>query len=262
MEATMEFMTVPFAVVQNDVPTKAKKTTTSVKNTTTATAKVSSKTSSQTPAAEKKADTLVAMEARRQKWETTAYRTSNKQLYAVLADCLSYGSNEVATAAAKARNNELAAFFKERGYLVKHDSPLLTRVVKAVFGNIDRRRISTYSLVLRTAQKEGVKPAALANWIEERGGVQEVKLARSASYMSPKQKAEEAKSALSAMPTLAVAKEKLSEHADADFVGSECVLLAEQQSDGSFHIKALCRSGTAVNAAFTALYSELQKDAA
>jgi len=134
--------------------------------------------------------------------------------------------------------------------------------VKAVFGNIDRRRISTYSLVLRTAQKEGVKPAELADWIEERGGVQEVKLTRSATYKSPKQKAEEVKSSLSSMPTLAIAKGKLAELADADFVGTECVLLAEQQADGSFHIKALNRNSGAINAALAALYGEQQRAAA
>jgi hypothetical protein len=251
MEATMELMVVPATVVQNDKPAKAKEATAAVKPATTAAV----------PTTDNKAETLGEMEAKRQNWETTAYRTSNQQLYAVLADCLAYGNNDVTTAVAKARNNELAVFLKVRGYQVKHDSPLLTRIVKAVFGNIDRRRVSTYSLVLRTAQKEGVKPAELANWIEERGGVQEVKLARSASYKSPKQKAEEAKSSLSEMPTLAVAKERLSEFADADFVGSECVLLAEQQADGSFHIKALSRSGTAVNAALTALYGEQKKAA-
>lgn len=248
MVATMELLAVPTVVVQNDKPAKAKKATAvAVKPTTTA---------------DKRAETLADMEAKRQNWETTAYRTSNQQLYAVLADCLAYGSNEVATAIAKARNAELEAFLKSRGYLVKNDSPLLTRVVKAVFGNIDRRRISTYSLVLRTAQKEGVKPAALATWIEDKGGIQEVKLARSATYKSPKQKAEEAKSSLSSLPTLAVAKGKLAEQADADFVGYECVLLAEQHADGSFHIKALNRSSTAVNAALAALYGEQHKAAA
>ena len=207
------------------------------------------------------AKSLSDIEAQRLQWETTAYRTSNQQLYAVLADCLAYG-DALPIADAKKRTKDLEEFFKLRGYTVKSDSPLLARIVKAVFGNVDRRRISTYSLVLRTAQKEGITAGKLAGWIEERGGVQEVKLSRSATYVSPKAKAEQAKSTLSALPNLAVAKEKLAELADADFVGSECVLLAEQHADGSFHIKALTRSGTAVKAALTALYSEQQKAAA
>ena len=54
------------AVVQNDKPNAA----------TTA-----------QPVAAKKAANLSEMEAKRQQWEPTAYRTSNQQLYAVLADC-------------------------------------------------------------------------------------------------------------------------------------------------------------------------------
>lgn len=207
------------------------------------------------------ATNLAGIEAKRKNWETTAYRTSNQQLYSVLADCLRYGE-ALPVADAKQRTKELNEFIQARGYTVKSDSPLLTRIVKAVFGNVDRRRISTYSLVLRSAVKEGVTADKLAGWIEERGGVQEIRLSRSESYVSPKAKAENAKSKLSAMPNLAVAKGKLSEFSDAEFVGCECVLLAEQQSDGSFHIKALTRSGTAVNAALTALYSFQQKAAA
>jgi len=204
---------------------------------------------------------LKDLEQSRKQWETTAYRTSNQQLYAVLADCLAYGSS-LPVAESKQRAEELERFNTARGYVVRKDSPLMTRIAKAVFGDIDRRRVSTYSLVLRTAQIEGVKPAALADWIESRGGVQEIKLARSATYKSPKQKADEAKSSLAALPTLAVAKEGLALLADADFVGGECVLLAEQQADGSFHIKALSRNGTAVNAALAALYGEQQRAAA
>ena len=200
------------------------------------------------------ASPLKQLEEKRKQWETTVYRTSNQQLYALLAECLEYGRS-MDVAESKARNKELDAFFDERGYVVKRESPLFSRIAKAVFGNIDRRRISTYSLVLRSAQKVGVSAANLAEWIEQRGGLQEIKLSRSDTYVSPKQKADKAKSSFGDLPNLAVAKEGLAQLADAEHVGSECVLLAEQQADGSFHIKALTRSATAVNAALTALYA-------
>lgn len=214
------------------------------------------------PVEKAKPTQLIQLEAKREQWETNAYRVSNQHLYAVLADCLAYGV-ALPTAEAKQRTKELEEHFKLRGYTVKSDSPLMTRVVKAIFGNVDRRRISTYSLVLRSAQKEGISADKMAEWIEQRGGIQEVKLSRSATYVSPKTKAAQARSSLFSLPNLAIAKDnKLAQLADADFVGGECVLLAEQQADGSFHIKALTRSGTAVNAALTALYGEQQKAAA
>ena len=201
------------------------------------------------------------MEARRVAWEQGAYKTSNQALYGILAECLAFAC-ELTTNESKARNSMLESFYKERGYQWRMETPLVTRIVRAVFGNLERSRINTYSLVLREAQRCKVAYLDLAQWIEERGGLQSIRLSKSATFVSPNANAEQAKSTLSALPNLAVAKDKLAEQADAEYIGSECVLLAEQQADGSFHIKALTRSGAAVNAALTALYSLQQKAAA
>ena len=202
-----------------------------------------------------KPKTLDEMEAARKQWQTTAFRTSNQQLYGVLADCLAYGA-ALEVGAAKARSKALQEFLESRNYLVKKDSPLMTRIVKSVFGAVDRRRVSTYSLVLREAQRQGVLPSKLADWIEERGGIQEVRLSKSATYVSPKSKAELAREKVAAMPNLAVVKtQALSLKADAEFVGEECLLLAEQQADGSFCVKHVVRNNAALTAALTSLYS-------
>ena len=207
-----------------------------------------------------KPKTLTDMEAARKQWQTTAFRTSNQQLYGVLADCLAYGA-ELEVGAAKARSKALQAFLESRKYVVKKDSPLMTRIVKSVFGEVDRRRVSTYSLVLREAQRQGVLPPKLAEWIEEFGGIQEIRLSKSATYVSPKSKAELARDKVAAMPNLAVVKtEALSLKADADFVGEECLLLAEQQADGSFFVKHVVRNSTALTAALTSLYSAQAAD--
>jgi len=202
------------------------------------------------------AASLQAMENKRTQWQNNAFRTSNQQLYSVLADCLSYGA-PLDTAAAKLRATELQAFLKERKLIVKRESPLMTRIVKAVFGDVDRRRVSTYSLVLRSAQKEGVLPSALAEWIEQRGGIQEIRLSKSATYISPKSKAEMVQKHISTMSALgSVSSKQLSEMSDSNYVGEECVLIAEQQADGSFAIKSVVRSATALNAALLSMYSE------
>ena len=203
---------------------------------------------------------LAGMEAKRITWEQGAYRTSNSELYAVLAECLSY-CGELVLEQAKERSAALERFYKERGYAYKKEAPLVTRVIRAVFGNIDRRRVSTYSLVLRQAQKAKVQFADLAQWIEDNGGVQEIRLGRSATYISPKAKAEITKASLAGRKSfIGVAKsELLSFVADADFMGEACVLLAEQQADGSFGIRAVLRNEGVVNAAYVALYGKQQE---
>jgi hypothetical protein len=204
---------------------------------------------------------LLEMEQKRENWETTVYRTSNLALYAVLGDCLAYGG-DLNFQQTKERSAVLDEFCKSRGYVVKKDSPLLTRIAKAVFGNVDRRRISTYSLVLRRAKAEGITPANLSAWIEELGGIQEIKLAKSATYVAPADKVKSAKQSLAMLPNLAViSNTELSKLADGDFMGDECVFIAEQQADGSFAIKAFTRSAGAVNAALTSFYGQVKEAA-
>ncbi len=201
---------------------------------------------------------LTRMETKRITWEQGVYRTSNLDLYSVLADCLLF-SGELTVAESKQRSAALEAFFKERGYRYKKDSHIIARVVRAVFGNIDRRRISTYVLVLRQAQRSKVEATQLAQWIESGGGIQEIKLSRSATFVSPTAKAAIAKSDFVNLPVLAIAKsEQLTQLADAGFLGEECVFIAEQLADGSFAIRALVRKEGAVNAAFAALYSDIK----
>lgn len=203
---------------------------------------------------------LTNMEANRISWEQGAYRTSNQSLYAVLGQCLAF-CGELSIADAKQRSSALEAFYKERGYKYKKELPLANRVVRAVFGDVNRRRISTYALVLRQAQKEEIAYSNLSTWIEERGGIQEITLARSASYMSPSAKAGAAKQVMQGKTPIGFAKsDLLSMHADADFMGDACVLLAEQQPDGSFGVFAVLRQQGLVNAAYANLYA-MQREA-
>ncbi|BDT79768.1 hypothetical protein [Polynucleobacter yangtzensis] len=203
---------------------------------------------------------LFNLEAKRIYWEQGAYRTSNQELYGILAECLGYASITLSTKQARARAEALEEFFKARGYKHSADMPLVTRVVKAVFGNVDRRRISTYSLVLRQAVKEGITALDLPTWIEDKGGVQEIKLGHSATYVSPKAKAQLGKQYFDGKVILGNAKSELLSHvADAEFMGTSCVLLAEQMADGSFDIKAVVRSISVVNAAYVALYGHQNK---
>lgn len=204
---------------------------------------------------------LTNLETERITWEDGAYRTSNQALYAVLAKCLAIAQADTPELA-KQRNAGLEAFYKLRGYFYKKDAPAATRVVKAVFGAVDRRRLSTYSLVLREAIKQKVVAANLSKWIEDKGGIQEIKLSQSATFIKPAAKVEMARQTFESLPELGtVQSEALSLLADGDFLGECCVLVAEQAANGSFIVRGFTRAGGAVNAAFAALYSEQKKAA-
>jgi hypothetical protein len=201
------------------------------------------------------------LENERISWEDGAYRTSNQALYAVLAKCLLIAQVDTPELA-KQRNAGLEAFYKLRGYVYKKDAPAATRVVKAVFGAVDRRRLSTYSLVLREAIKQQVLATNLANWIESKGGIQEIRLSQSATFVKPATKVEIVRQAFDTLPELGtVTSEALSRFADGDFMGECCVLVAGQVANGGFVVRGLTRATGAVTAAFAALYSEHKKAA-
>ena len=204
---------------------------------------------------------LADLEAERESWEQGAYRTSNLALYAVLAKCLAIAQVDTPELA-KQRNAGLEAFYKQRSYSYKKDAPPATRVVKAVFGNVDRRRLSTYSLVLREAIKQKVLATQLAEWIEQNGGIQEIRLSQSATFVKPTAKVEQARQTFDTLPELATVKsEALTLLADGEFISECCVLIAEQAANGSFVVRGFTRAGGAVNAAFAALYAEQKKAA-
>lgn len=204
---------------------------------------------------------LADLETERETWEQGVYRTSNLALYAVLAKCLAIAQADTPELA-KQRNAGLEAFYKLRGYFYKKDAPPATRVVKAVFGAVDRRRLSTYSLVLREAIKQKVLATQLAEWIEQNGGIQEIRLSQSATFVKPAVKVEQARQTFDTLPELATVKsEALSQLADAEFMSECCVLIAEQNAEGAFVVRGFTRAGGAVNAAFAALYAEQKKAA-
>ena len=214
-----------------------------------------------TPATPSLTQVLADLETQRVVWEEGVYRTSNQALYALLAHCLAIAQADTPELA-KQRNAALEAFFKQRGYFYKKDAPPATRVVKAVFGAVDRRRLSTYSLVLREAIKQKVLAANLAEWIEQNGGIQEIRLSQSATFVKPAAKVDIAKQKFDTLPELAAVKsDALSQFADADFLGECCVLIAEQAANGSFVVRGLTRADGAVNAAFAALYAQQKKAA-
>jgi len=200
---------------------------------------------------------LETMECRRKTWEAGVRRQSNIALYELLGECLAWLQVDVTAAIQETRQKGLEEFLSVRGYDHRKGTPLATLVVRAVFGSLDRRIVSTYSLVIRTARKQAVSPSAMVQWIEARGGIQNIKLGHRQPDIGPKQRTALAKAFIDEGAGLGLVKtEELSKLADADKTGSECVLLAYQLPDGQFAVRALVRSPGAINAALAAHYSE------
>ena len=188
-------------------------------------------------------------------WHNTAFKTSNDQLYGLLAKCygvylaMSGDSDE-----AKALRKGLTDHINTKGYSFGKGSHTINKIVKCVFG-FDRRRVSAYGIVLRTALANKVALADVPDFIRNSGGVEEIRLAKSPTAMSPKQKALVASSCVTVNDLGIVSSPEISAKLDAGKVGTNTVLIGTWQADGSIAVRAVVESDTALNAALASYYS-------
>jgi hypothetical protein len=203
---------------------------------------------------------LETMVAKRIQWENGSFRKSNDELHSLLQQAQGY-CGDLPAKEAKQRSASLAEFYAERGWHYDKETPLETRVLRAVFGMDNRRRVSSYSIVLREAKKQRIGILDLPAWIEEKGGIQEIRLSQSKTFVSPSKKIEAMKKRLITHKSfIGLAKSELLSHlADAEFTDDDCVLLANQQADGSFGIYAVLRSSGVMNAAYLAAHSKAEE---
>lgn len=198
---------------------------------------------------------LAKLSEQRQTWESTVYRTSNEMLYSILQSCYSaeYGMRG-GEAEAKERREGLKTFASKLGFTFKDSTPTMNRIVQCVFGAVKRSRITTYSLVLREAKKRNIAISDIPKFITENGGLQEIRLSKSDKYISPKQKVEKASGTIASKTLATVSSQSLSQIVDVEKVGELCVLLATQNADNTFTVKAVSYGKTAVNATLVSVY--------
>jgi len=188
-------------------------------------------------------------------WAEGAFKNSNDLLYAILAKCYAkYEEMCLATESAKALRKQLDDYITLHSVAVNKKSHTLHKIVKCVFG-ADRRRVSAYSIVLRTANVKQITSANIADFIRTNGGVEEIRLAKNGNALSAKQKAEVAKTTVASAVLAEVNSEALAKQVDAACIGQQVVFVATQQANGNFAINAVTNSTTAVNAALAAYYS-------
>ena len=191
----------------------------------------------------------------RKAWQEGAFRTSNDQLYGILKNCLKLYNDMCGDKdAAKLLRETLAKYISENKIAVKDSAHTMTKIVRCVFGN-DRRRVSAYSIVLRAALVADISVDDLPEYIRSNGGVEEVRLAKSPNYVSPKAKAQVATNWLSDVNLAVVKSDALSIKLDGANVGSQHVLIVTQQADGTLIANAFVSSQSVITSALASVYS-------
>ncbi len=219
---------------------------------------------------------LEDLEHQREKWEGTELAASHKRLYSILLKCyefyLGMKSPEKDTDARKALRDGLDSFIKARDYHFKANTHDMNRVVKAVFGSVDRRRVSAYSLALRAALVEGPvnsknhrTPLAadqLVEWIEDKGGVEEVRAPKKtqANAVSVTDQTAKVKSFVTQKKLMKVSVDAAVMPFDMDAVDKQLVVIATYLPTGEFELHGVVKNDSVVKAALAAYYTENKAD--
>ena len=189
-------------------------------------------------------------------WENHELASSNDALYALLQHC--YSLNNAMSGSdgtAKALRKGLANYIQDKKYQFKESSPLIAKIVKCVFG-VDRRRVNAYSSALRVAMAEKVAVMELPKFFKDQGGIEEVRRkATTGKAKTMKDKVELGRAVLDSDVLATVTSDNLNASFSNQSLEEGVVLLATREDDGTFAIRRLVQSNSAVKSALAACSS-------
>ena len=192
--------------------------------------------------------------AERETWEVTEFATSNERLYGLLATCYTLNNTMVGSdATAKSLRKGLASYIEKKGYPFKDSTPLMTKIVRCIFG-VDRRRVNVYASALRIAREQKIGVMELPRWLKAQGGVEEVKRAPNAAKKTKtlQERVKEGSFILSEPSLGKVHTDALNAQFSTESLGEGVVLLATRDDDCGFSIRRLIQTDSVVKAAIAA----------
>jgi hypothetical protein len=198
---------------------------------------------------------IEALAIEREVWETNVYARSNDMLYALIQKCyqlytdLTDGKGDVG-----AKKVGFKDYINSKGYVFKDSTPLTGKIIRCVFGDKDRRRLSTYHTVLRVVVANKWVVADVPAKIAEFGGVQEISLGKPAGHLTPKEKAKEARDLVFATALATVSSDRLAAQNNPEKKGEQAVAVVTQNSDGSYTIHCVVHGDAVVNTALASYF--------
>jgi hypothetical protein len=202
------------------------------------------------------ANELVQLETDCKNWEATELAAAHARLYQLLTRAYSYYLVMKTDADKKKRDDykkALSTFIELRNYKFLSTSDDMHRVVKAVFGS-DRRRVSAYSIALKTAMASGVPAANLASWFTAQGGVEEVRSAKSSTNTDQAPDHEKAATSLADQVLMRIKPDAVTMPMGVEDNDKPIVLLAVYRPTGDLELKAIVSDAAVVKAAFASYY--------
>jgi hypothetical protein len=204
----------------------------------------------------------------RESWEQNEYAASRRRLYEVLTQCYDYyitmklGTDKLIRGEYK---KALTDFCIERGYNFNSKTHDMQRIVKAVFGGSDRRRISAYAQALVAALSGGgfndkgeavtVMTVNLTSWIEDQGGIEEIRTGSKNIGMTRREQAQVAAKVLDESNSISTINADFKTYGlDSNDSDKQMVLVVTFRNTGKFEVNAVVKDHTAVNEALACYF--------
>lgn len=177
----------------------------------------------------------------REEWQTTFLATANQRLYQLLGDIYTIyleakDGNDVDA-------NKYAWLLNEvqmRKIPTAKNPTFIQLITKYVFSDsdTDSRRVNSYARVLSCAAQENVGTGnAIANYITDRGGIEEIRAALAKNTKTPKQRASEGRNIADAADNIAVvACDAFAQYAT-EANGKYLVLVGKMNAQGNVEVK-------------------------
>jgi len=210
--------------------------------------------------------------ADRAKWQTTVLATANQSLYQLLGNI--YTIYLQAKDGADVNAQKHAWLLKEvqaRNINTAKNPTFMQLITKFVFyeSDTDSRRVNSYARVLNCAAQENVSTGnAIAAYITERGGIENIRAALAKNTKSPKQRAFEGRCIADTAKNVTVVIDAQLEKYATEAMGKYVVLIGKMNAQGKIEVKHVVFENeigdqisgkTVINGALSNLYSNTEK---
>jgi hypothetical protein len=197
------------------------------------------------------------LSAEAKSFETVEYEHANQALYGLVKksyvlykDLINPNDPEL-----RFKKQALADYLSLNNLGAFADKPLPLRIIAAVFGNLNRRRLSSYNVALRSLIAENIAVDDVIKTIEGKGGIQEMSVKRAAGTLAAVNKVTAVKETVKATTLGSVDTADTKKFVDQEKVGEQYTAVLTQEADGSFSINTIVDNPTALKAVMVAHYN-------
>lgn len=198
---------------------------------------------------------IVDLAERRAVWEKMEYDRSNQSLYKIIDECLALYKETTIGKFAFEMKTALLKHIEDKGYVFKSTTPLSQKIIRCVFGDQDRRRISTYDKVLVAAISNCWAVGKVPLEITKAGGIHMISTRNPATLKEDKNY-QFAIDSLKASSIATLSSATIKSNIKSDKMGEMAVGVMTQKSDGTYNVHCIVSNDKLVKDAMNAFYKK------